>query len=521
MLDNSTLSEAVATASGTVGISGAQAEPSLLGTGDRHASRFTKPLAITFFAILAVYVATRLWDLTSYGLFSDEIFSVWVTGYSWRELMALVVEDVVHPPLFYLLFKLWGGAGGYSLLWMKLFPVVISVAAIAPFLLLCRELKLKPATINLAFGLMAVNEYLITYSQELRMYSLLMFLSLASLWLFAKYYNAGRARAKLQAALLAVNLLLVYTHYYGWLIVGIEFLFLLLWGRRKLLSFSLALLGLIACFIPWIYLVSHASVKKGGLVANLGWNSRPTFGDLFGFYQILNGPLAYHWKGFGTPLVLLLFGFPILSWGWQIIKQNRASHRAQTVTFFWLALLSFLPTLLAFAASHSMTQSVWGLRFLIIAAPAYLLLVSIAALRLHTRWLRLAVASLIVVWAAACGFAQLGNRDKVSWEPLVRQMIQAEPARPGGTKVYTEKGNAGTTVQYYLNQANESRFEVVYIDYYTEPQEDRFWVAYLEYAFDAAPPPQKVLAERGYEIGDGIKAEAAGHKVFLFPARRR
>jgi hypothetical protein len=347
-----------------------------------------------------------------------------------------------------------------------------------------------------------------------------MMLTLSSLWLFAKFFNSADRSLDVQAALFAANLLLVYSHYYGWLIIGVEFFFLILWNREKLLSFALAAAVIFALFIPWVYLVSHASIKKGGLVANLGWNSRPTFGDLVWFYQILNGPLSYRWQTFGTPVVRALFGLPILVWGWQIYKQRQVANGAQKIIFTWLVLLSFLPALIAFAASHLMTQSVWGLRFLIIVVPSYLLLVSIAALNLRPRWLRTLTAILILGWAAVCGLAQLNNRDKVSWEPLVRQMIQAEPAHASLTKVYTEKGNAGTTVQYYLNQANEARFEVVYVDYYTEPQEDHFWVVYLQYAFEAQPPPQEILTERGYKIGDSIKAEAAGHKVFLFPVWR-
>jgi 4-amino-4-deoxy-L-arabinose transferase-like glycosyltransferase len=519
MLNKSELNKTVITTPEPKSVPDSSARRLLLGRGPEP--RITKPFALVMFPILVVYIGTRLWDLTSYGLFSDEIFSIWVASNSWRELAALVVEDVVHPPLFYILLKLWVIAFGDSLLSVKLFPVLISVAAIVPFFMLCRELRLKGAAFNLALVLMAVNEYLITYSQDLRMYSLVMLMTVTSLWLFARFFNSPSHSTRLLAALFAANLLLVYTHYYGWLVIAIEFFFLLLWGRKNLLSFSIALAFLIACFIPWVYLVSHASIKKGGLVANLGWNSRPTFGDLIWFYQILNGPLSYRLKVFGTPLVRILFGFPVLAWAWQVYKQRRENNNSESSVFSWLALLSFLPALIAFAASHLLTQSVWGLRFLIICVPPYLLLVSIAALRLQTRWLRTVTTSLIISWAAVCGLAQLNNRDKVAWEPLVARMIEAEPVHPGITKVYTEKGNAGTTVQYYLNQAKETRFEVVYIDYYTEPQEDRFWVAYLEYAFEAQPPPQKVLAERGYVIGQSIQAEAAGHKVFLFPAYRR
>ena len=47
--------------------------------------------------------------------------------------------------------------------------------------------------VNLALLLLAVNGYLIKYAQEVRMYSLLFFLSLCSLWLFFRFFNRGDA----------------------------------------------------------------------------------------------------------------------------------------------------------------------------------------------------------------------------------------------------------------------------------------------------------------------------------------
>src|SRR5262249_14757258 len=132
--------------------------------------------------VACVFIALRLWRLTSYGLYGDEIFSLRLASANWGELIAGVARDLVHPPLVYMLLKLWMGLGGDSVLWLQLFPALTSIAALVPLFLLCRELKMKPGAIELALGLMSVNAYLVYYSQELRMYSLLLTLTVFSLW---------------------------------------------------------------------------------------------------------------------------------------------------------------------------------------------------------------------------------------------------------------------------------------------------------------------------------------------------
>src|SRR5262245_10663293 len=145
-----------------------------------------------FFLAIALFVAGRLWRLTSYSLRPDEIFSIQVAqSATWMDMLNAVIGDVVHPPLFYAMLKVWLGLGGESEFWLRLLPVFTAVAAIGPFFLLCRELKLRAAEINLALTLFAVNAYLIYFAQELRMYSLLLFFTLCSLWLFVKLLNAA------------------------------------------------------------------------------------------------------------------------------------------------------------------------------------------------------------------------------------------------------------------------------------------------------------------------------------------
>jgi uncharacterized membrane protein len=222
----------------------------LLEVHEAIAPVYDKSVSATLVLTVGLYVAARLWRLTSYSLRSDEIFSLQAARHDWSGLFAFIANDVVHPPLFYLLLKIWIGAGGESELWLRLFPVLTAVVTIWPFFLLCRELKLRGAEMSTALLLMAVNGYLIYYAQELRMYSLLLLLTVCSLLFFARFFNAANSINRNLIALFAVNLLLVYTQYFGWLVVGLELIFLALQERRKLASFSLSVLALILLFSP-------------------------------------------------------------------------------------------------------------------------------------------------------------------------------------------------------------------------------------------------------------------------------
>ncbi|HKC65093.1 MAG TPA: glycosyltransferase family 39 protein, partial [Pyrinomonadaceae bacterium] len=186
-----------------------------------------------FTLIVSIYAGARLWHLTSACLWFDEIFSVHAARYGWVRMLNFVAADVVHPPLFYGLLKIWIGIGGESLIWLRLLPALLSVVAIVPFVLLCRELRVRQAELYLALLFMAVNGYLIKYAQEVRMYSLLLLLTLCSLWLFVKLLRSEAVSRRQLLILFAINLLLVYTHYYGWMVVVVEGFYLYLRGNTS------------------------------------------------------------------------------------------------------------------------------------------------------------------------------------------------------------------------------------------------------------------------------------------------
>src|SRR5919106_5042635 len=105
-------------------------------------SAVRSPQSAILLLLVGLYVAARLWRLTGSCLWFDELFSVHAARHPWGGLWRFVAADLIHPPLFYALLKLWTAAGGESLLWLRLFPALTSIAALVPFLLLARELRL-------------------------------------------------------------------------------------------------------------------------------------------------------------------------------------------------------------------------------------------------------------------------------------------------------------------------------------------------------------------------------------------
>src|SRR3954451_25198433 len=96
------------------------------------------------------------------------------------------------------------------------------------------------------------------------MYSLLLLVATCSLWLFARLFNAtGRDARRAALWLYGANLLLVYTHYFGWLVVALEAVSLALCGRRKLKPFAASLVVLLVCFAPWAWAVVRAANVAG------------------------------------------------------------------------------------------------------------------------------------------------------------------------------------------------------------------------------------------------------------------
>jgi len=191
----------------------------------------------TLCVLVAGFIGIRLWNLTAFCLDSDEIFSLLCARYNLWHMLKSVQADVVHPPLSYLLLWLWVRIGGESMPWLRMLPFLLSVSALPLVWIVFRQLRLSAPARIIALALLAINDYQVFHARYVRMYALFFLLSLASMALYNLLLEG--ATWKRVIALTAVNLLLVYTQYFGWMVIGIEGLHLLWMDRRKLKPFLL------------------------------------------------------------------------------------------------------------------------------------------------------------------------------------------------------------------------------------------------------------------------------------------
>ena len=109
--------------------------------------------SMTFTLLLVLFVALRFWHITAYSLWGGEAFSMIGVQQSWSDMITYIVADIVHPPLFYTLLKLWTIAGGDSLLFNLPSPLPSTVSVTRRRRLACSCLKERwPALIIRASG---------------------------------------------------------------------------------------------------------------------------------------------------------------------------------------------------------------------------------------------------------------------------------------------------------------------------------------------------------------------------------
>jgi hypothetical protein len=537
-----------------------QQPPIALHSENPDRTRFDRSSLIFFALICALFAGARLWRLAASCLWFDEIFSVHAARHDWAGLIRFTAADIIHPPLFYALLKVWIAIGGESLLWLRLLPCLIAIATIVPFWLLCRELNLKPAETNLALLLMAVSGFLIKYAQEVRMYSLLFFLSVCSIWLFIRFLKSQSARDKNLWALAAINLLLVYTHYYGWLLIGIQALILLFGRWKKLASHSLVNAGLLLAYCPWIYEVIVSREPGHGLGQNLGWIARPHISDVAEFFVLLNRPFLFNqstadraYDLLSVWMVFLLLGLPLILFLWRLVRswfpkpagsaEDPSALRARRTPSgeTCLAVFAFAPVILAFILSWILPYPIWGTRHLLIGAVAFFVLAAVAILRLRKSWIKVTITLILGCWFLRAGAIALIRPAPMltwcAWEPLVKQMPAPEN-NSTTTEVYAFEDLVAYHLWFAASKSNRRqfkftvvknvagmsedpafflprRFDKIAIGDQTKITGEHIWLAFRAPRWDETRAPVSVVKSMGYQTGRVLSIDAQVEQAFL------
>lgn len=485
--------------------------------------------------LAAAYAAVRLWRLTASCLWFDEIFSVHAAEHSWTSILGFIAQDLIHPPLFYLFLKVWIAIGGEGVLWLRLLPVIFSVTALIPFLLLMRELKRGRMVTVLALSFIAFNGSLIKYAQEVRMYSLLMCVSLFSIWLFSRYFIKGKGLVPL----IIINIVMVYTHYFGWFMVVSEVAAIVIFQRIKIRAILIMLGSTLVAFLPWAVAVISFARAGAEIGQNIGWMQKPSLTNLVQlilslvepFYFATSNAVPYSIYKISLPILLLLAAGATLF----CVKWNRNKASAGTEPLWMLIIFVGMPVVIAFAASWLLPYSIWGTRHLIIIFVPLAIILAIAVCEVEQSKVRISVISLVVLFT---GYALLLTFQReteqyswCAWEPLT-----LNGGLPANATIYSGED----LVAYHLWFANRSTPErkIVRVEGLNGVKEDkayflprgfgsiervsvdvldenRFWMAFRIKSWDPDAPFISDLRDRGYRVGTPQIIDSKGEQAVL------
>lgn len=214
-----------------------------------------------FYWVLIVGVAIAMGVSLGVGLMQsvwfDEAYSIILAKKPVGELLYLTSVDT-HPPLYYLLLKLWASIFGWSELALRSLSVLaMGGAALVGVLLVKRLFGVKAALMALLFVVLA--PFLLRYGFEIRSYALASFIGMAATYALVAAIEATDRKRQLWLYLLYALLVTVgiYTLYYT-AVLWITHLVWLIWRtrvqkeaimrQRWWLSFILVAL----LFLPWL-----------------------------------------------------------------------------------------------------------------------------------------------------------------------------------------------------------------------------------------------------------------------------
>jgi Dolichyl-phosphate-mannose-protein mannosyltransferase len=222
-------------------------------------------VAFALGAITVAAAALRFATLGDQSLDHDEtVTAARVLHGDFFRSMGVVVRGERSPPLYYALIWLWSRGWGTGVVALRSLSAVLGTLTVVVAYLAGREFAARRAGLIAAL-LVAVNPYLIWYSQEARSYGALVMFGTLGLYFFARA-RRGQARRSLLGWAVASGLALL-THYFAVFFIVPEALLLLLWSapaRRRATIAAVAAVALVGLALAPLAVVQEGAGRGNG-----------------------------------------------------------------------------------------------------------------------------------------------------------------------------------------------------------------------------------------------------------------
>jgi hypothetical protein len=377
-------------------------------------------------AVTLLAAVLRMIALIMPALRWDEGWTIAYASLSWSQLLQVAANEW-HPPLYYLLMKLWLVLGPSPLV-ARYFSVLLGVLLVPAAYQAGRLWDGGRARTGVfAAVLCAWAPLLVYYGQVARMYTLATLWVLVAAVLVLRLAAARRllptANCLLSAACCLFTFLAVFTQYYAVWPLAAVYLYAALARPRRAPALLAAGAGAVVLFVPW--LVYAFPALTGRLATGAGRGVDPIAGTVARLPSTLNGLLFYNGAGWYAPAALALL--VVVAIGLSL----RRPHE------LWRLALPALATLLPLIGiSYGAQASGWAAphRHVMLAVPVALLALAWALERLAERGPALPLAGLalavLVYWPTSAVYVYAKNLEVVDpFDPGIDQAYLHEHAR--------------------------------------------------------------------------------------------
>ncbi|MBL0046563.1 MAG: glycosyltransferase family 39 protein [Bacteroidetes bacterium] len=307
-------------------------------------------LALLFLVTLAL----RLLYLNFYPLNIDEPFTVFYSQMSLSNIGEMLKTEN-NPPLFFILLHYWIKLFGISEFSVRFLPALFSALTVIFIYKIGSDFFSNKIAWASSF-LFIFSESHFEFAHDCRAYSLLVFLSLLSMYLLLILIkrNAGNGYWILFCL---VNSLLIYTHFIGWIVILVQISLLLIeFNAASLKKFGAVFSINFLLLLPYLPIF----IRRIAVTTKFGtWVTAPTYEDLY--IRLWD----YSNKPFLTVLFISIFTLGSLQ---LIVAKKRTSIQIKA-----LLMLFFIPYLGLFLVSQKIPLFIERY-LLIISLPFYILI---------------------------------------------------------------------------------------------------------------------------------------------------
>jgi 4-amino-4-deoxy-L-arabinose transferase-like glycosyltransferase len=419
----------------------------------------TAPLVGT---ILVVAAALQFAFLGQHSLWSDEIFVVWISRFSWRDLLQVATAVDFHPPFYYLLMKTWIGIAGAGETALRIPSAIFSVLSVGLTYGLMRRMASVEVGLLSAL-LVGVSPFHIMAGQEARMYPLVGALVVGSTWAVAEAVERGGILRWGVYVVLAV--LTAYTSYLASLALVAHGVWVVVWERRCLARWSAAMGVAAVLYAPWMPALWTQLVQApAALPTTPGsepWLRGLDLLGLFAFGGSLFGTAGYFSPGTLDPVSRVVVLLPFLlfvSWGVAAVARDRRQ----------MALIGLPPAvIIGIAWMLSLLKPTFLPRWFSFLVPFYAMFLAagIVVAANHVRANRDRALAWFTVWVLVYSLPVLERYyfEPATWAFRWRAAAElvAHRAKPGDFFLYADSPTEETFSYYFRGRHPSMTFDPV------------------------------------------------------------